>query len=47
MMFGPADVKYARTTQPEPFEISVTEKFSTQKMSLIDKLKRYFWNSAR
>lgn len=47
MMFGPADVKYARTTQPEPFEISVTEKFSPQKMTLIDKLKRYFWNSAR
>ncbi len=47
MMFGPADIKYARTTQPEPFKIDVVEKFAPQKISLIDKLKRYFWNSIR
>lgn len=47
MMFGPADIKYSRTTQPEPFKVDVTEKFSTEKMSLVDKIKRYFWNSVR
>lgn len=47
MMFGPADVKYTRTTQPESFEFTVMEKFAPKKMSFIDKLKRYFWNFSR
>lgn len=44
MLFGPADVKYARTTQPEPYEITVTDKFAPEKMPFTEKLKRYFWN---
>lgn len=47
MLFGPADVKYARTTQPESFEFTVMEKFAPKKISFIDKIKRYFWNFSR
>lgn len=47
MMFGPADIKYARTTQPEAFEFDVIDKFSPKKVSFVDKVKRYFWNTIR
>lgn len=47
MLFGLPDVKYARATQPEPFGMSVTDKFNSAKMPLLDRVKRYFWNCAR
>ncbi len=47
LLFGLPDIKYARTTQPEPFKVDIVTKFSTEKMPLVDKIKRYFWNSVR
>lgn len=44
MLFGPAAVKYSRTTQPEPVGISVIKKGKVQKNGLIQKAKRLFWN---
>lgn len=47
MLFGPSDVKYSRTTQPEDFEIVSVDKFEPEKTGLYDKIKRYFWNCVR
>ncbi len=47
MLFGLPDVKYSRTTQPESFEFAAVSGFEPQKVSLIDKIKRYFWNTVR
>ncbi len=44
MLFGPADVKYSRTTQPEPLKISTVKKGEVQKLSFTQKVKRMFWN---
>lgn len=47
MLFGPANINYKRTTQPEPYEIvSVKGEFSG-KMNIVAKLKRFFWNLFR
>ena len=47
MLFGPSDVKYARTTQPQAFDTVTIEKFAPEKMSFKDKIKRYFWNFSK
>ena len=47
MLFGPRDIKYSRTTQPEPYTISVAQKGGRNNMNLIEKAKRYFWNFIR
>ena len=44
MLFGPADVKYARSTQPDPVGISIVKKGAVQKIGLKQKIKRLFWN---
>ena len=44
MLFGEPDVKYARTVQPEPFEITSVKKGEFKKLGFKDKLLRYFWN---
>lgn len=48
MLFGPKDIKYTRTTQPEDFQISVVKgDKAVDKLQLDQKLKRYFWNIIR
>lgn len=47
MLFGPSDVKYSRTTQPEDFEVVSIDNFEPEKTGLYDKIKRYFWNCVR
>jgi len=47
MLFGPSDVKYARTTQPEPVGISIVKKGEIQKIGFMQKAKRLFWNLGR
>jgi len=48
MLFGPTDVKYARTTQPEDIQItSVIGNKDIDNIPISKKLKRYFWNSVR
>ena len=44
MLFGEPDIKYARTVQPEPFEIVSVKKGEFKKIGLKDKILRYFWN---
>lgn len=44
MLFGEPDIKYARTIQPEPFEIESVQKGTFKKLGFVDKMKRYFWN---
>ena len=44
MLFGELDIKFARTVQPEPFEIQSVQKGTFKKLRLADKIKRYFWN---
>lgn len=48
MLFGPADIKYSRTTQPEEITIkTVKGDKNIDNLSGFDKLKRYFWNTIR
>ncbi len=47
MLFGNPDIKYKRTTQPENFEIVSVQKKDFKKLSLVQKIKRYFWNFIR
>lgn len=48
MLFGPTDLNYTRTTQPEEYTItSVSGNINPDQLSLYQKLKRYFWNSLR
>ena len=44
MLFGEPDIKFARTIQPEPFEIQSVQKGKFKKLGFADKIKRYFWN---
>lgn len=43
MLFGPADIKYHRAVQPEPFNM-VSVKKGNRKMSILDKVKRFIIN---
>lgn len=47
MLFGKPDIKFARTTQPEPFKKVSANKNTIICPSIIDKAKRYFWNFIR
>ena len=44
MLFGEPDIKFARTVQPEPFEIDSVQKGEFRKLGLKEKFQRYFWN---
>ena len=44
MLFGPTDTKYARTIQPEEYKLVSVSGENSTKLSLNQKLKRYFWN---
>lgn len=43
MLFGPSDLKYARTTQPDEVQIT-SVKPKLRNFSLIQKIKRFIWN---
>lgn len=47
MLFGPRDVKYARSTQPESYTISTAKRGNRNNVNIVDKVKRYFWNFLR
>jgi nitroreductase len=47
MLFGPKNVNYSRTTQPNLASISVVEKKEFEKLSAKETIKRYFWNIIR
>lgn len=44
MLFGEPDIKFARTVQPEPFEIESVQKGEFRKLKFKEKIQRYFWN---
>ena len=43
MLFGPKDIEYKRTIQPDPFSFTTIEKQDLE-ISFFDKIKRTFWN---
>ena len=45
MLFGPTDLKYARTVQPDEYEIISVKGKNVDKIPLTQKLKRLFWNN--
>ena len=46
MLFGPTDLKYTRTVQPNEYQItSVKGNKDIDKLTLAQKFKRYFWNN--
>ena len=46
MLFGPTDLKYTRTVQPNEYKInSIKEKQHIPKISLIKKIKRFIFNN--
>ena len=47
MLFGPTDLKYARATQPEDYQVVSVKAKDDVKLSVIDKAKRLFWNALR
>ncbi|MCQ2754894.1 MAG: nitroreductase family protein [bacterium] len=47
MLFGEKDVNYTRTTQPSEVSIVSAKKKGFEKVSFLQKAKRYFWNSIR
>lgn len=44
MLFGPADVKYTRTTQPEQISIKSVKTGKIKKIGIKQKIKRFIWN---
>lgn len=46
MLFGNSDDKYSRATQPEVFPITSVKK-GGRDMSLVEKIKRIFWNTRK
>lgn len=44
MLFGEPDIKFARTVQPEPFEIQSVQKGEFRKLNLKEKMQRFLWN---
>ncbi len=47
MLFGPKEVNYSRTTQPKEVLLTSVSKKGFTTLSIIDKVKRYFWNFIR
>lgn len=45
MLFGPTDLKYTRTVQPNDYEIISVEKKDISKVSTLEKIKRHIWNN--
>lgn len=45
MLFGPTDLKYTRTVQPNDYEIISVEKKDISKVSILEKIKRHIWNN--
>ena len=45
MLFGPTDLKYTRTVQPNDYEIISVEKKDISKVSILEKIKRHMWNN--
>lgn len=43
MLFGPADIKYSRAIQPEPYEM-VSVKKGGREMSLMERIRRVLYN---
>ena len=47
MLFGKKSVNYPRTTQPEDYKVTSVQYKDFDKISAVDKAKRYFWNFIR
>ena len=48
MLFGPADIKYSRTVQPDEYKMTTVKgDKNVDNIPLIRKLKRLLWNSLR
>ncbi|MBQ8887175.1 MAG: nitroreductase family protein [Candidatus Gastranaerophilales bacterium] len=47
MLFGPKEVNYSRTTQPEKVSVVSAKKTGFEKLSAGKAAKRYFWNFLR
>ena len=47
MLFGPKEVNYQRTTQPNLASVSVVKKKEFEKLGAMETIKRYFWNLIR
>lgn len=47
MLFGPTDIKYPRSSQPEKYKIYSVTGENSIKISFIQRLKRLFWNFIR
>lgn len=48
MLFGPTDLKYTRTVQPEDYKVvSVKGNKNVDNIPLLKKIKRHFWNNIR
>lgn len=48
MLFGPKDINYTRVIQPEKSPVVSAQKIGfSEKMSFLEKTKRYFWNFIR
>ena len=45
MLFGPTDLKYTRTVQPNDYEITSVKKKDISKVSILEKIKRHIWNN--
>ncbi len=44
MLFGEPDIKFARTVQPESFEIESVQQGEFHKLNFKEKMQRFFWN---
>lgn len=47
MLFGPKEVNYSRTTQPNDVSVVSAKKIGFEKLTAGKTLKRYFWNFLR
>ena len=47
MLFGPKEVNYSRTTQPDKVSVTSVEKTGFEKLTAGKTIKRYFWNFIR
>ena len=45
MLFGPTDLKYTRTVQPNDYEIISVKKKDISKVTILEKIKRHIWNN--
>lgn len=45
MLFGPTNLKYTRTVQPNDYEIISVKKKDISKVTILEKIKRHIWNN--